>query len=83
MEQVKMYWETMKVFKANPEMPKTELISQPLPQTPAQGSTSPQIAIRNVDVFQLMSELTGKIGVMNFASPIHPGGGVMLSLIHI
>ena len=77
MEQVKMYWETMKVFKANPEMPKTELISQPLPQTPAQGSTSPQIAIRNVDVFQLMSELTGKIGVMNFASPIHPGGGVM------
>ena len=45
MEQVKMYWETMKVFKANPEMPKTELISQPLPQTPAQGSTAPQIAI--------------------------------------
>ena len=72
MEQVKMYWETMKVFKANPEMSKTELISQLLPQTPAQGSTSPQIAIRNVDVFQLMSELTGKIGVMNFASRFIP-----------
>ena len=62
MEQVKMYWETMKVLKESGNA-KTELISQPLPQTPAQGSTSPQIAIRNVDVFQLMSELTeAKLG---------------------
>ena len=76
MEQVKMYWETMKVFKAEPEMPKTQLISKPLPRTPATGTEMPQIAIRNVDVFQLMSELTGKVGVMNFASPVHPGGGV-------
>jgi uncharacterized protein (TIGR02452 family) len=76
MEQVKMYQETMAAFKARPEMPKTQVISEPLPQTPAKGTEPPQIALRNVDVFQLMSELTGKIGVMNFASPVDPGGGV-------
>ena len=76
MEQVQMYWKTMEAFKANPEMPKTQLISAPLPRTPAKGTQSLQLAIRNVDVFQLMSELTGKVGVMNFASPVHPGGGV-------
>ena len=75
MEQVKMYQETMAAFKARPEMPKTQVISEPLPQTPAKGTEPPQIALRNVDVFQLMSELTGKIGVMNFASPVDPGGG--------
>ena len=51
MEQVKMYQETMAAFKARPEMPKTQVISEPLPQTPAKGTEPPQIALRNVDVF--------------------------------
>ena len=50
MEQVKMYQETMAAFKVRPEMPKTQVISEQLPQTPAKGTEPPQIALRNVDV---------------------------------
>lgn len=76
MDQVTMYRATIAAFDAAPEWPTSELIKTPLPATSAPGQGQPPVSFVNADVFALMAQTHGQVGVMNFASPTRPGGGV-------
>lgn len=76
MNQIQMFRQTMAAFKADPEWPTSHLITAPLPETPALGRKKAAWRAINADVFAVMSEPLEHVGVMNFASPTNPGGGV-------
>lgn len=71
-----MVRKSVAAYQQDPVKPQGELISERLPETPAKGKTSPQWQVINEDVVKTMARLSGHIGVMNFASPTTPGGGV-------
>lgn len=76
MNQIQMFRATMAAFKQHPEWPQSELITEPLPETAALGRRVAPWRVINADVFAVMSEPAEQVGVMNFASPTNPGGGV-------
>ncbi|WP_461215063.1 TIGR02452 family protein [Lacticaseibacillus sp. GG6-2] len=76
MNQIQMFRATMATFKENPEWPKSSLITEPLTETAPLGRRQAAWRVINADVFAVMSEEADHIGVMNFASPTNPGGGV-------
>lgn len=76
MNQGQLFRATMAAYENYPEPATSELITAPLPATPALGPTPPPWQVEAADVVTVMSHLTGQIGVMNFASPVNPGGGV-------
>ncbi|WP_125709325.1 TIGR02452 family protein [Lacticaseibacillus porcinae] len=76
MNQIQMFRQTMAAFKADPEWPTSHLITEPIPETPALGRKRASWRAINADVFAVMSEPREHVGVMNFASPTNPGGGV-------
>lgn len=76
MNQIQMFRQTMATFKADPEWPVSHLITEPLPETPALGRKKAPWRAINADVLAMMSEYSQAVGVMNFASPTNPGGGV-------
>lgn len=76
MNQIQMFRQTMAEFKSNPEWPESELITTLLPETPPLGRKKAAWRVVNADVVQVMAETDGQVGVMNFASPTNPGGGV-------
>ncbi len=76
MNQIQMFRATMAAFKEKPEWPKSTLLTAPLAATaPLSRRVAPWRVI-NADVFAVMSEEATQVGVMNFASPTNPGGGV-------
>ncbi|MFD1440434.1 TIGR02452 family protein [Lacticaseibacillus hegangensis] len=76
MDQIEMLRQSLAAYQQDPRKPHSELISTRLPETPAKGSAPAQWTVVNEDVVKTMARLTGRIGVMNFASPTTPGGGV-------
>lgn len=76
MNQIQMFRQTMAAFKADPEWPTSHLITESLPETPALGDKKAPWRAINDDVFAVMSAYNQNAGVMNFASPTNPGGGV-------
>jgi uncharacterized protein (TIGR02452 family) len=76
MNQIQMFRQTMAAFKADPEWPTSHLITESLPETPALGDKKAPWRAINADVFAVMSAYNQNAGVMNFASPTNPGGGV-------
>lgn len=76
MNQIEMVRQSVAAYRQDPVKPQSELITTRLPETPAKGQVAAQWTVVNEDVVKTMARLTGHIGVMNFASPTTPGGGV-------
>lgn len=71
-----MLRQSLAAYTQDADRPHSELIAARLPETPAKGSAPARWTVVNEDVVKTMARLSGHIGVMNFASPINPGGGV-------
>ncbi|MFD1484589.1 TIGR02452 family protein [Lacticaseibacillus baoqingensis] len=76
MNQIRMFRETMAAFKADQDWPQSTLITDPLPETAPKGKDFAPWSVINQDVLAVMSQFPQGVGVMNFASPNNPGGGV-------
>ncbi|WP_338218015.1 TIGR02452 family protein [Lacticaseibacillus salsurivasis] len=76
MNQVQMLKAVLAAYATDSDRPHSQLIATRLPATPALGVQPVRWRLVNEDVVQTMREATGHTGVMNFASPTNPGGGV-------
>lgn len=76
MDQIEMLRQSLAGYAEDPAKPHSELITERLPETAAKGATPAHWTVVNEDVVKTMARLTGHVGVMNFASPTNPGGGV-------
>ncbi|WP_338034780.1 TIGR02452 family protein [Lacticaseibacillus kribbianus] len=76
MDQIEMLRRTLARYETDPERPVSRLVSAALPQTPAIGTEPATWRVTGNDVVAAMATASGHIGVMNFASPTTPGGGV-------
>jgi uncharacterized protein (TIGR02452 family) len=74
--QSQLFAATMAAYATHPEPPVSELLDHPLPATPPVGQQPPAWRVDNIDVVAAMSHLPLPVGVMNFASPVVPGGSV-------
>ncbi|KRN29037.1 hypothetical protein IV38_GL001253 [Lactobacillus selangorensis] len=80
-QNIALFQATMKQYQENPGDAQSFLIKSMAPETPgvAAGKEAP-IKVVNQDVISLALQLEGHLGIMNFASPITPGGGVELGV---
>ncbi|MCI1986822.1 MAG: TIGR02452 family protein [Lactobacillus sp.] len=76
MNQIQMFRQTMAAFKTAQDWPQSTLITAPLPETAPKGTGQAPWSVINQDVLAVMSQFPQGVGVMNFASPTNPGGGV-------
>nr|WP_241559446.1 TIGR02452 family protein [Lacticaseibacillus hulanensis] len=68
---------SLAAYQTDADKPDSFLIAKRLPETPALGNTpSANWTVENLDVVAAMARWQGRVGVMNFASPTNPGGGV-------
>ncbi|WP_262315433.1 TIGR02452 family protein [Lacticaseibacillus parakribbianus] len=78
MDQIAMLEATLARYRTDSQRPRSWLIEAALPETPARGKQPPAWCVTGQDVVAAMAAASGHIGVMNFASPTRPGGGVEL-----
>lgn len=76
MNQVQMLKQVLAEYATDSDRPHSQLIAPCLSATPPLGTQPVRWRLVNEDVVQTMREASGHIGVMNFASPTNPGGGV-------
>lgn len=67
---------TMAKYQTDPRPISSSLIDHQLFATAKQSDRIPDIVVANEDVVARMAKVPSKSGVMNFASPTNPGGGV-------
>lgn len=76
MNQIQMVKQVLAEYASDSDRPTSRLIQTRLPETPALSAQPVRWRLVNEDVVKTMRLAQGHIGVMNFASPTTPGGGV-------
>ncbi|WP_164512007.1 TIGR02452 family protein [Lacticaseibacillus daqingensis] len=81
MDQVAMLQHSLAAYEADPDRPRTHWQRTLLPETPPVGADPVTWRVVAADVVAVMAQTPAPAGVMNFASPITPGGGVEFGIV--